>query len=270
MPDPKEYQTPSLAQSSFAAVQLKGSHNSYERHARLDTQLRFDASDPWSYGCRALEFDLHQGAGGFEWCVKHDAEDDDADMCDHLGALRDWSDARPGHDVIFVGLDLKDVTSTPDEFPDELDAFLAREFGAGRLVPPSEVHKQPGVAFWPSLEKLRRRFIFCLSGGKKAHKEHYARQADRLCFSDWEMGPASQHSADWAADPRVVVNFNGGHWMNASVGPQTPPGYVTRVWGTETEAQWGHFLGLGFNIVSTDHLRSRWARLPSGAAFSPR
>ena len=267
MPDPSEFRTRKYTQRSFGFVQLKGSHNSYER-GRLETQLRFNKKKPWWYGCRALEFDLHEGEGGFEWSVKHWSHDPDADFARYLATLKDWSDARSRHDVIFVTLDLKHLQSSLNDFPDVIDEYLDRVFGSARLVRPAEVHKDD-AAFWPTLLDLRDRFIFCLSG-ESEYKLHYAHQPDRLCFADWDLGPSSQHNADWDADPRVIVNCNSGHWLNQIHGPRTPPGYVTRAWGCESQEQWNHLYGLGFSMVSMDHLRSRWGVLPSKVAFSPK
>ncbi|MEE2898511.1 MAG: hypothetical protein VX815_08590, partial [Gemmatimonadota bacterium] len=114
---------------------------------------------------------------------------------------------------------------------------------------------------------LRDKFIFCLSGDEE-HKSEYARQLDRLCFADRALGPASIHRADFPSDPRIFVNFNGGHWNHRTQGPVLPPGYVSRVCGIDNERQWRLFASMGFNALATDNVRSSWGEFDSLQAFS--
>jgi len=266
LPDTSEYRSTKNTQAPFHTVQFKASHNSYEMREHIGTQLRFNSADPARYGCRQIEFDLHQDAGGFEWSVKHRSGDADADLTQFLSELLRWSDDRSRHDVIVVMLDLKRVDDDIADFPDNWDAYLRRSFDAGRLALPVEVRVGNPV-MWPRLVDLRDKFIFCLSGDEE-HKSEYARQLDRLCFADRALGPASIHRADFPSDPRIFVNFNGGHWKHRTQGPVLPPGYISRVCGIDNERQWRLFASMGFNALATDNVRSSWGEFDSLQAFS--
>jgi hypothetical protein len=74
-----------------------------------------------------------------------------------------------------------------------------------------------------------------------------------------KLGPVTVLRKDFASDPRIFANLNGGHWKRRTAGPTLPPGYVSRVWGIESDTQWRHLRSLGFNILATDHVRAKWA-----------
>jgi hypothetical protein len=161
------------------------------------------------------------------------------------------------------------VEDDEQDFPNRFDDFLrSSSFDESRLFKPDKL-VVTGSPQWPTLSRLRGKVIFCLSGDEE-YKGVYARRPGRLCFADWALGPVSIHQVDFDADPRVFINFNAGHWMNKPTGPDLLPGYVYRVWGVETPAQWSKFQAFGFNLLATDHIRSYFASVSPDYPFARR
>ena len=162
-------------------IQLIGTHNSYHvapligpRHWRytmppLERQLD-------ELGVRVLELDVHhEPSEGFT--VHHLDSVDEETTCrlltDCLGAIRRWSDGHPGHGLIYVMLELKDVVdpaTLPGQYAD-LEQTILTVWPRERLFVPDELRGDAatlGEAIrkqgWPTLDRTRDRVAFLLIG----------------------------------------------------------------------------------------------------------
>lgn len=163
----------------YNQVQQKSSHNSYQRQEALIDQLTF-------HRVRSIELDIHNGKKGHDtrdndWLVYHDKGDRGttcnrlSDCLDELGAFHD---ANPDHEVVTVFVDLKNDWEA-GRMPLNLDDQLTRlrHMGRGAIVTPSDVRDlctRPsnvdlltavtGDCAWPTLDQLRGKFMFVLTG----------------------------------------------------------------------------------------------------------
>lgn len=172
----------------YNQVQQKSSHNSYERAEALIDQLTF-------HRVRSIELDIHNGKGrqdvrDNDWFVYHDRLDRKttcnrlSDCLDELGAFHD---ANPDHEVVTVFIDLKNDWQ-PGRMAENLDDQLTRPRHMGRsaILTPSDLRglcTRPsnvdlltavtGDCAWPTLDQLRGKFIFVLTGGTDRLDAYY-------------------------------------------------------------------------------------------------
>ena len=179
----------------YNEVKFKSSHNSYNRDEHILDQIEWKGS--YEYGCRGLEFDLSQSEDGRHFSVGHLPwyNDDAPHLSQYLNELRVWSMENPLHDCLTIHLDLK---SCQENFIEELDQYISKYLDEGSdtfLLKPGEFTHQSDSLIeglskhgWPSLNDLRGKFIFCISGGGK-DKEKYANHnfKERLCFADVDI-----------------------------------------------------------------------------------
>ncbi len=98
-----------------------------------------------------------------------------------LGIFARWSDAHPGHEPVVILINSVDQTPTPPYWPydakfdqagiDALNTDVEQVMGAGRVLTPDEVRgayptlRDAVLAkAWPTLKRLRGKFIFVLDG----------------------------------------------------------------------------------------------------------
>ncbi len=170
-------------------LQAKGTHNSYHiappdpipewnyTHAPLDVQLQ-------QQGVRQVELDVHWTADGYH--VYHVPYGDPNSTCDRfvdcLGIVKTWSDAHPGHHLLFILVEPKDdiddekITGTRW---DQLDGEIRSVWPAGRLLTPDDVrgtHATLREALeadgWPTLGATRNRAMFAMLDSG-AHRDDY-------------------------------------------------------------------------------------------------
>ncbi|MFJ9591156.1 Ca2+-dependent phosphoinositide-specific phospholipase C [Streptomyces virginiae] len=159
-------------------ITFSGNHNAYEKatYGRL--------TDALEAGSRLLEIDVYTDPVS-GWVVSHsnplssnsnctrrnifDKEVKNGDLADCLTDLRRWSEAHPGHDPVYVKLEMKwGFYGRADMAPADLDRLIAKRLGSSRVFKPADL---TGTAYpdadaatradaWPSLARTRGRFLF--------------------------------------------------------------------------------------------------------------
>jgi hypothetical protein len=135
-------------------------------HAPLSVQLA-------EQGVRQFELDVNHIDGVFK--VYHAQIVDDRTTCDHLsdclGEFRAFTDANPGHHPIMIHIEPKTAFAAvdPESFYTALEAEIATQIGADRVIYPEDVHADG----WPTLGESRGKTIFVLLDGGE-HRDFYA------------------------------------------------------------------------------------------------
>lgn len=118
-----------------------------------------------------------------------------------LQMLKQWSDAHPDHEPIFITLEPKDGTANtfgtaPEPFTealfDEMDAVLKNELGTEKLITPDDVRGKYATleqavlrGNWPKLKDARGKFLIVLdNGGEKRdlYKKGHPSLKGRMVF----------------------------------------------------------------------------------------
>ena len=259
----------------YNQVAIKASHNSYERNERpVVTQLPFSQAHPHQAGCRGLELDLHLSGDQWEWSVAHVGGYDGSaskQFRAYLRVLRQWSRKEGRHDVITVYLDLKSRPHDLRSFGYYLDAYIEEFMDRDRMFAPPDLQGDAdslvagaSAKGWPTLEELRGRFIFCLSGHEDA-KAAYSRARGRLCFADKKLSfdDARNRKPSTTEGDRVFFNFNldpAQDWKAPLRWFHEQPGFVTRGYTLNDSLIWKKALGWKVNLLATDKVRNHdWA-----------
>ncbi len=158
-------------------IQVKGTHNSY--HYYEETPRPFFGGDlapldvqAAEQGVRQFELDVHYDEElGFR--VYHSVYGDPESTCDLLYdclmLLKNWSDAHPGHHVLFIFIEPKDDASPlkMDSRSDELDELILSVWPQDRLIRPDDVRGshatlREAIASdgWPTMRAGRDKAIF--------------------------------------------------------------------------------------------------------------
>jgi len=282
----------------FDQVRFKASHNSYERdEIPIVEQLGWNPSNTHQGGCRGLEIDIQQSSRNWAWSVSHIGGylgDVDVQFATYLELLATWSLKHGTHDVITVTLDLKATHFGERDFPDHFDAYISRHFPEDRIFKPGALMKTGKTLAdsvkggWPTLEQLKGRFIFCLSGNE-TRKSFYANRypAKRLCFAD-KSGDMKKLTTV-GDKSRIFFNFKlsesyfrGARHEEVPTGTRTDKleesirrlrthgGLVLRGYDLNSEYAWKNARKLGVNLMSTDKVRKySWASVGKSPFTGP-
>lgn len=277
-------------------VIIKKSHNSYERDESIEDQLsKFD--DPEDCNCRGIELDLNftnstdpTDPNFFE--VYHKSRSKDPkNLADYLSEVKNWHDDNPGHNFVFVALDLKDNTtsnatkndiSDPDRYPKQLDQYLATFFGEDIIFKPkdllgdrqySSLYEFISQESWPTLAEIGARFIFCVTG---EWKSEYAisNSLAGLCFADYFVSGEDDEIPNFPIDNNILFyNCKIHSDADRDKWTKTLPHYqnhkmITRTYSIDSESLWNDALHTGVNILDTPKVSNyQWAKLQNGEAY---
>lgn len=164
-------------------ITLSGNHNAYEKATYGKLTDGLDA------GSRLLEIDVYTDPVS-GWVVSHanpvssdsnctrknifGKQVRNGDLGDCLADMRRWSDAHPGHDPVYVKLEMKwGFYGRADMAPEDLDRLIANRLGSSRVFTPGDL---TGSAYpdadsaaragaWPTLARARGKFLFYLWPG---------------------------------------------------------------------------------------------------------
>jgi hypothetical protein len=253
----------------YNEVSMKAAHNSYQRDEILVDQLAWSASQPYQAGCRALELDISQSKNTNMWPVGHDDsyEKDYRQLSQFLNELSVWSSRNTMHDVITVHLDLKPVEPG---FPQKLDNYIRNNLHVGVITnvyrPGELMHNEPTLAAgaekfgWPTLDQLRGRFIFCVTGNQQA-KDSYARTSprERLCFADVDVSDENKNNPQ--SDACVFFNYNlysdnKGIWGPVFRRLAGTRKVILRGYVLNGESLWKAAIESGCHLLATDKIRN--------------
>jgi hypothetical protein len=208
--DPSLYVHPKDDSLRINHLQVKATHNSYHvkptettipdwnyTHAPLDVQLG-------EQGVRGVELDLYWDANRESILVMHaplvDPKSTCATLRECLETLRAWSDANPGHHVVFVQLEPKSAVeaAAQGEWLDAIDAEIRAVLPPELLVTPDDVRGELDALAdalaaqgWPTLGESRGRFLFSFDCSRElalAYAGQDGRLEGRVMFPDSEEG----------------------------------------------------------------------------------
>jgi hypothetical protein len=114
--------------------------------------------------------DTH-GTSSTYWMVGHTYPPGSHPFADCLGYLLSWHVNHPGHDPIFVTVDIKSEAGSVKCFPAELDTYIGEWFDRNLIVKPSDLSSDLKnlvaaslKSKWPSVGQMAGKFIFHLTG----------------------------------------------------------------------------------------------------------
>jgi Phosphoinositide phospholipase C, Ca2+-dependent len=270
----------------YQHVILKASHNSYDVKQNgvpvtLGMQLAFDTTDPSNYGCRGLELDIwrHSDDPMTEsfFQVSHTNLGETTPLAYYLNELKLWSNfQKQDHDVIWITIDVKSTHGDAKSFPDELDTYLTKYFDASLIASPtflfpnfttddqklSEVVAKYG---WPTLNQLKGKFIFCISGNSTDFKKAYYHQkpTTRYCLVD-----SDDYDQLNQANSRVVYNRKSGDVDASKCKTLIAQNMMVRVYDVDSSDAWTKATNLGANILATNDLTGySWSKVAKDSAF---
>lgn len=261
----------------YNEISMKASHNSYESPVTpITAQLVWEDDANYNKGCGALELDVSKSAKSNNWSVGHNLSyrtPAEAQLSFYLEQLGTWSGDNPGHDVVTLHIDLKNMLS--NKFYDDLDTYIKNHLRAPIFSPGAlfgdentltEGVKKNG---WPTLDELKGKFIICITGdvlsiGK--NKKLYAGTSpkERLCFADKD-----RNANDMPDDPnRLFYNY---HIYERTTSEWTAtfrkcaednPHYIIRAYIANSGINWSNCLKSGVNIIATDEITGyNWAKV---------
>lgn len=270
----------------------KSSHNAYGRAEPLFDQL------VW-HGIRSIELDVHASKAGRpapngDWFVYHEdyplLRDTSCNaLSDCLGQLKAFHDAVPDHDVVTVWVDAKE-TFGGDRTREDLDALLARQIGRDAIVTPRDLmngcpsassvrdavtpRTSPSgenACSFPTLDSLRGKFIFAITGGTLCSDGPVASYAgatprDRAAFAAPNVD-RSCTMASYDQKPDIVF-FNMAFDDRAHARAVRNRGLLARIYGRgipggiDTAADFEAAQAAGAQHIATDMVnadRDAWA-----------
>lgn len=298
-------ETPDYHAIPLDKAQCKVSHNSYERDEAIPDHFALDPAEPWQGGCRGVEFDCRQDrqrtgeADEWRWSVQHDGEFSEGkpSLASFLRKVRGWSDGNPGHDPVFVHVELKDAFGDDAIFAKKLDDLILKELCGGRasrLYRPADLMRRGGgrdlvasaaARGFPTVGELRGRMLVVLTGGDGgavgARRAHYADRhgSAALAFVDRAVGHAADAPASFSGN-RVFLNIEvqdkfwrdkvrhrgeRDKWKAYVRKVAATRGLLVRGWKVNDGDLFRECLAEGVNLIATDKVRDHdWATV--GAA----
>ncbi|MET8584246.1 Ca2+-dependent phosphoinositide-specific phospholipase C [Streptomyces collinus] len=205
----------------LSEISVSGLHNAYDRSKSKSITTGLDR------GAHLLEIDAYSTYGDpGGWVVSHSDPLVNDNNCTYttgsgvfrttwrngslrtcLDDLKAWSDAHPGHDPVYLKLELKwGFRSNAGIGPAQLDRLVANHLGAGNLFTPADM---VGTAYptldaaaragaWPTWNQLRGKFVvFPITGTIENRLADY--KLDNLSTEQ----EYAQHVADLSAAGRL-------------------------------------------------------------------
>ncbi|WP_165933481.1 Ca2+-dependent phosphoinositide-specific phospholipase C [Arundinibacter roseus] len=267
---------------AYHQVVFKSSHNSYDRQEKpLGRQLDFhpQSSNYYNCGCRGLELDIWRHSqsdpNSADWFTVNHLTNGGPQLKYYLDQLINWHTANPGHDVIWVSLDVKSWSGDKSTFPDELDRYLTNFLGRDLILSPKDMFSEltdtnflsdlVKATGWPKLSAMTRKFIFCLSGDedwKKYYAEH--QPSVRLCLADCESV-----STLLSPNKRAVYNVKAGDEKHSDLSNLKAANILARVYDADGDDDWDDAQTQGATIIATDKVSDHsWAAVSSQAPYS--
>lgn len=252
-------------------LQALGTHNSYHispgpsvkdldyTHRPLPEQL--------DGGVRKFELDLHFNDPGQPIDVYHLEVIDMMTTCAQLGAclqgMRDWSDAHPGHHILYVMFEIKTAYNQilVDEWLADLEAQVLAVWPRDRVLTPDDVQGDAvdlptalATTGWPTIDATRGKLLLVLHDGGM-YRERYVADglAGRLLFpdayGDLTLPYAAVHSINDAIDDAAKIGevVDAGHLVRTRADADN----VEPLAGDYTRAEAA--LASGATFISTDY-----------------
>ncbi|WP_010521810.1 Ca2+-dependent phosphoinositide-specific phospholipase C [Aquimarina agarivorans] len=279
----------------YNKISFKGSHNSYERRESIAQQLtHYKKNGKTSYNgnCMGLEFDIWRHTKPIKngrvdaglWTVNH-LTNTGPKFSRYLSELLDWHNITPNHHPVMVKLDVKSKNGGYQNFHDQIDVYLKNYFNESLVYKPREMFVNNRVSLvenisaygWPSVNKLRGKFIFVLTGnsgwGTRYSKTNLRSQ--RLCFTMKEM-PADRTDVFPPTKGNIAIfNFHI-FSKNTNKWKQVIPRFaakkmLTRVYIANSSKNFSNSIMAKVNCISTDKINNhKWAVVNENGKFLSR
>ena len=207
----------------YNEVRQTSSHNTFQRSKGIFDQVLY-------WRIRSLEIDLHRGkpfrdALKKDWYIYHVAGIDPDTTVDRFSGFLQICNgiqrAIPRQEVITVFLDIKDrfhKRASASQSAAVIDGLLINALGEDHIYRPQDLlAREPGAGSlqeavaaqgWPTLEELRGRFLFVLTGGEKELTTYTtaAKANGRVAF----LSTAVSSASDVPGEEHIVFyNMNG-------------------------------------------------------------
>ncbi|MBL9099961.1 MAG: hypothetical protein JNL82_03330 [Myxococcales bacterium] len=183
-------------------LQALGTHNSYHVSSGssvkdLDYTHR-PLAEQLDGGVRKFELDVHFGDPGAPIAVYHLELLDEMTTCATLGAclqaLRGWSDAHPGHHLLYVMIEVKTAFNQimADAWLADLEQQILAVWPRERVLTPDDVQGDApdlptaiATRGWPSIDATRGKLLLVLHDGESWRARYVqAGTAGKLLFPD--------------------------------------------------------------------------------------
>lgn len=264
---------------TYGQVTFKASHNAYDRDEHLAEQLTFMINEPWQGGCLALEFDIwrHTSAYSYKKEIKKEyftvshTTPGSKPFSDWLNDLLRWHELDKEHLPVLVTIDIKSSRGGYDNFHEALDTYLMAYFNADLLFKPMDLGFKEDLCGsiinygWPAFrgEKLKGKFIFCLSGNKEWKSEYanYNLLTERYCFSDLDTDDESEppENGNFVFFNFHIYDKNKGKW-GLTIPKYSQKQLITRAYVANSETNWQNSISATFSAIATDKIKNHsWA-----------
>jgi hypothetical protein len=266
----------------YNEVRQKSSHNAFQRYEGIYDQVIY-------WRIRSLEVDLHRGkpfrdALKNDWYIYHAPYVDPDTTVDlfsgFLQICRGIQLAMPEHEVITVFVDMKDkfhVTSSASQSAAAMDELIIGYLGVNNVYRPRDLlARKPGAwslqdavnaRGWPTLEELRGKFLFVLTGGEDelATYASAGTARDRVCF----LASSVSKAADVPGAQHIVFyNMSNNNLRFARDVYQA--GFVSRAYYVDDSERWQSAVAHDCHHIATDKVNARvdtWAKTRRATGF---
>jgi len=287
-----------LNQATYGDIQFKASHNAYERKEDLAQQLTFKPEIPSNCGCLSVELDIWRRSSDYKQyefidegffrvfhTSPHVIPPLGKSLKFYLSELQIFNRQNPEHHPILVVLDVKSTNGGYADFHHQIDTYLKCHFGESLLMKPKDVVQADypyenslctyiKTEGWPSIEAMRGKFIFCLSGNKD-WKSRYSKEQlldNRYCFSDMDL-PDNDPTLTPPSDGNIVFfNFHI-FQSNKAIWKKIVPKFaeqnlITRAYEVNSESNWIACLEAKFNALATNKISNHsWAKVSDQSIY---
>jgi hypothetical protein len=277
----------------YSDVRQKSSHNAFYQDEGIYDQFFY-------WRIHSLEFDINRTPQGAlpddpgaqvenEWFVYEQPHRTNVNrLSDAFSVLRGIHLTEPQHEVVTVFLDLKSPLEGAGHGPERLDA-LVEAFGESLAKPGEDTvvyraSAHPPYGEWPSLDDLRGKFLFALTGNEylPAFQQYQNDRGPGEGFSIF-LAPELETIGDMPSSSAFVdafrtqwkdavfANINFFKWQNNSALRGVPPelaraGIISRAFpqtilapvvdGLNNAAEWSLAKAAGFHHIATNRINS--------------
>lgn len=274
-------ETMSIDDIAYDRVHQKSIHNAYQRTEGILDQLVY-------WGSRSMEIDLHteDPVGNDieygDWAVFHHKADPESSvhrLSQVLEMLAGFHKAVPNHEVVTVFLDMVDPMPARSDAAHSfkrLDQLLHEALPGAIFTPDDLITTAPGAKWtrtavrargWPTLKKLRGKFIFCLTGKADNYAQTKIQARNRAAFVATYLTSPEDLSIDL---DRVFYNLNAETSLNLLDAVDPDDRFVTRAFYADEADRWAASIAAKVNHIATDmvnDVRDEWSTTRNAAGF---
>lgn len=283
---------------TFGNITFKASHNSYQRNESIAQQLAFNPKVPYNGACMSVEFDIWRKSSDFDpyqsidenfFRVFHTAPHINPPLGKtlkyYLKELNQFHLINPMHDVVLVMLDIKSNGGGYDNFHDQIDTYIKCHFDESLIFKPKDLVDENILSSdslcsiiaangWPSLKKMKGKFLFCLSGNAiwKSEYTKYDLLTHRFCFSDVDKADNDPNFTVPDIGNAVFFNFhifqsNRRIWMKL-IPAFAKHNFITRAYEVNSQENWNCCIEAKVSALATNKINHhQWAKVADDAPY---